>query len=125
MRFVINGVEVFDLPLLVVAPLGAALTFFILWVVSHLAIRYPPLIKGGQNEKPDGPRPPDPVGQGRVNELCKLLDNGWGVEIFANQAGSYTAVARNADGESVITDDFTPDKAFYRLVEKVTTGRIV
>ncbi len=72
---------------------------------------------------------------GHVNDLCKLLDNGYTVSIFRNGIGSYTVVAYHDEsffedfaeglGESHITDDFTPDKAFYRLAEKVTTGRIV
>ena len=62
----------------------------------------------------------------RVNDVCKLLDNHWTIRLFRNGLGSYTAKARNAVTRKVaITDDFTPEKALYRLVEKVTTGRIV
>jgi len=74
----------------------------------------------------------------KVDDLMKLLDNGVAVSIFKNDLGSYTAIAHNMEqsiiweelledqfDESQITDDFTPEKALYRLVEKVTTGRIV
>ncbi len=62
----------------------------------------------------------------RVNDLCKLLDNHWSIRLFRNRLGSYTAKARNAVTCKVVTtDDCTPEKALYRLTEKVTTGRIV
>lgn len=63
----------------------------------------------------------------------KLLDNKWGIVMFKNDLGSYTAVAYR-DGQSIedameyphqITDDFTPSKAMHRLSEKCTLGRIV
>ena len=69
----------------------------------------------------------------KINDIKKLLDNGWQVLLFSNDLGSYTAVAI-ADNQSFeeaqeidrqITDDHEPEKALYRLAEKVTTGRIV
>jgi hypothetical protein len=59
-----------------------------------------------------------------ADEAVKLLDNGWRVTLFKNQLGSYTAKAKNG-AITVITDDFTPSKALYRLTEKAITGRIV
>jgi hypothetical protein len=60
-------------------------------------------------------------------DIQKMLDNGWAVSLFLNGMGSYTAEATKgspAYGQTVITDDFTPLQALYRLAEKVTTGRI-
>jgi len=78
------------------------------------------------------------TGPNKVDDCMKLLDNGYVILLFSNGIGSYTAVAVNADeadgimpchcddfDEWRITDDFTPSKALYRLVEKATTGRIV
>ncbi len=68
----------------------------------------------------------------QADDVQKLLDSGWAVMLYANQMGSYTAVAMKS-GQSPeeaieidrqITDDFTPSQALYRLTEKVTTGRI-
>jgi hypothetical protein len=70
------------------------------------------------------------------DECMKLLDNGWRIVLFKNGLGSYTAKAIkqvNDEGplfetqtrKVVITDDFTPSKALYRLTEKTVTGRIV
>lgn len=84
-----------------------------------------------------------------TDECKKLLDNGWIVQLFRNDMGSYSAVAlsqtaatavQNALDEAlleideddavavskgrVITDDFEPSQALYRLTEKVF-GRIV
>jgi hypothetical protein len=66
-----------------------------------------------------------------ADECKKLLDNGWGVVLYKNDLGSYTAIAVPLEDlppvnteENHITDDFTPSKALYRLTEKVTTGRI-
>jgi hypothetical protein len=60
------------------------------------------------------------------DEFMKLLDNGWRVTLFKNQLGSYTAKAKHVPtSRKVITDDFTPSKALYRLTEKAITGRIV
>jgi hypothetical protein len=68
----------------------------------------------------------------QADDAMKLLDGGWSILIFANEMGSYTAVAlkgqqKLADAmrnDRQITDDFTPSQALYRLTEKVTTGRI-
>ena len=88
-----------------------------------------------------------------ADECKKLLDNGWTVQIFRNDLGSYTAVALSGRArglfqaaldqqtmdlddeeaeeiatvfqkERCITDDFEPSQALYRLTEKVF-GRIV
>jgi hypothetical protein len=83
----------------------------------------------------------------RANDVLKLLDNGYAVLLYRNALGSYTAAAsrepeklaglleaRDSDDdcsfeaefpERQITDDFTPEKALYRLAEKATTGRVV
>lgn len=64
------------------------------------------------------------------DECVKLLDNGWNVVLFKNGLGSYSAVAtkkrlpESVIDDGVITDDFTPAKALYRLTEKVF-GNIV
>lgn len=68
-----------------------------------------------------------------VDDAVKLLDNGWRIVMFRNTLRSYVARAvkpksemeEGTTNEVVITDDFTPSKALYRLIEKVTTGRIV
>jgi len=77
----------------------------------------------------------------RADDAMKVLDNGWGIVLFKNGLGSYTAVAvelvegeeagshqltqlADSDGRTVITDDFTPSQVLYRLAEKVATGRI-
>ncbi len=68
----------------------------------------------------------------KVNDVAKLLDNGWHILIFRNALDSYTARAIRplieGDGgtvnEVVDTDDFTPGDALYRLAEKASTGRI-
>jgi hypothetical protein len=61
-----------------------------------------------------------------ADECKKLLDNGWRIQLFRNELGSYTATAtvriRNAQNH-VVTDDFEPSQALYRLTEKVF-GRI-
>lgn len=84
-----------------------------------------------------------------ADECKKLLDNGWLVQLFKNDMGSYSAVAMSkkatlalekainevrpeaeeSDFDAmqrgrVITDDFEPSQALYRLTEKVF-GRIV
>lgn len=84
-----------------------------------------------------------------ADECKKLLDNGWIVQLYRNELGSYSAVAlsgkaiqitQKALNEAaleieadeaddvkrgrVITDDFEPSQALYRLTEKVF-GRIV
>jgi len=138
MRFVINGSEVFNVTLLVVALVVVAMILFVCGVVNFLSDKEPSLIsKGGVNlPNTSDKRLPSLQGSGgSANDLRKLLDNGHYVLIFRNCLGSYTTVAikpsvslidmiDEAD-DSHITDDFTPKKAFYRLVEKVTTGRIV
>ncbi len=67
------------------------------------------------------------------NDVKKLLDNGWCVCIFRNGLDSYTAFATGQEDavalcedleERLITDDFEPSIALYRLTEKVTTGKI-
>ena len=68
-----------------------------------------------------------------ADECRKLLDNGWGVWLFCNELGSYTAVACKEsealeaamDNDAQITDDITPSKALHRLTEKLVFGRIV
>jgi len=71
-----------------------------------------------------------------ADDVVKLLDNGWRVELFKNQLGSYTAraVKRSRDEQGMVetftkkvvdTDDFTPSKSLYRITEKAITGRIV
>lgn len=60
-----------------------------------------------------------------ADDCMKLLDAGWGILLYRNDLGSYTAEARrDGDHEPMITDDFLPSQALYRLTEKVTTGRI-
>lgn len=58
-----------------------------------------------------------------ADDCMKLLDNGWTVKLFKNGLGSYTARAvkpgKNGAKANVITDDFTPSQALYRLTEKV------
>lgn len=67
-----------------------------------------------------------------ADECKKLLDNGWGITLFKNDLGTYTAIATQ-EGQGIyeaqeidnqITDDFEPSQALYRLTEKVL-GRIV
>jgi len=59
-------------------------------------------------------------------KLTQLLDNGYGVILYKNALGSYTAetfTERNFDGikiQGVVTDDFTPEAAIKRLADKVT-----
>jgi hypothetical protein len=59
----------------------------------------------------DTPKAGDP-------DIQRLLDNGWSIHLYRNALGSYTARARRWD-EKVITDDFLPSQALFRLVEKV------
>ena len=66
-----------------------------------------------------------------ADECKRLLDNGWRITLFQNDIGSYTAVARSPRAgrltgrrRSVVTDDFEPSQALYRVTEKVF-GRIV
>ena len=65
-----------------------------------------------------------------ADECKKLLDNGWNVVLFKNNLGSYSAVAtkqgvpRKVIEAGVITDDFDPSAALFRLTEKVY-GNIV
>lgn len=68
-----------------------------------------------------------------ADECKKLLDNQWSIIIYANALGSYTAMATKAPLVNVIdefeertglktcvlTDDFEPSAALYRLTEKV------
>ena len=70
----------------------------------------------------------------RVDDVAKLLDNGWTIQLFRNALGSYTARAVPSGilckesgylAVGIDTDDFTVSKALYRLTEKVTTGRLV
>ena len=61
----------------------------------------------------------------KADDIAKLRDNGWLVELFRNGLGSYTAKATNPDFLTVETDDFTVTDALYRLSEKAITGRIV
>ena len=71
-----------------------------------------------------------------ADDSMKLLDNGWRIELFANQLGSYTARAarpKSYDGcdpetsptihEVVDSADVTPSKALYRLTKAVTEQR--
>lgn len=65
-----------------------------------------------------------------IDDIRKVLDNGWRVTLFRNGLGSYTARARRprrdrTKKDVIETDDFTPSKALYRLAEKTITGRIV
>jgi hypothetical protein len=60
----------------------------------------------------------------KADDCQKLLDNGWSILLYKNELGSYTADAMNRNDDNVVTDDFTPSQALYRLTEKVTTGRI-
>lgn len=65
-----------------------------------------------------------------ADECKRLLDNGWSITIYRNQLGSYTARASCGDRNTgrprlkIITDDFEPSQALYRLTEKVF-GKIV
>jgi hypothetical protein len=67
-----------------------------------------------------------------ADECKKLLDNKWGITLFKNDLGTYTAVASRPgqniaeamEVDSQITDDFEPSQTLYRLTEKVY-GRIV
>ena len=52
-------------------------------------------------------------------EICKLLDNGWKLEIYKNGLGSYTVEALHKTGAVEITDDFLPEKAFDCMVDKI------
>ncbi len=67
----------------------------------------------------------DPVEHNKVDDISKLLDNGWSVTLFRSDLGSYSARAHHPDRRDVVTDDSLPSAALYRLAEKVTTGRIV
>jgi hypothetical protein len=58
-----------------------------------------------------------------ADNCMKLLDNGWTIQMYRNGLGSYTAVAIGQN-EKMLTDDFTPSQALYRLTEKVF-GNIV
>ncbi len=71
-----------------------------------------------------------------ADECKKLLDNGWGIAMFRNDLGSYTAVAVTprecnafdsfiVDNDAHLTDDFEPSQALYRLTEKVLCDNIV
>lgn len=86
-----------------------------------------------------GEIPPNPNPTPRLaDESKKLLDNGWSIIIYTNAMGSYTAMATKTPlsdvihqfekktglKTSVITDDFEPSAALYRLTEKVF-GNIV
>lgn len=72
-------------------------------------------------------------------KVTQMLDNGWSVELFRNELGTYTAVGQHEneqliariaelnqglceivdeDGD-VVTDDFTPEQALTRLAYKV------
>ncbi len=73
----------------------------------------------------------------RPDECKRLLDNGWGIVLFASGLGSYTAVALGRDRvedvraskavrsavkdipDNQITDDFEPGQALTRLAAKV------
>lgn len=64
-----------------------------------------------------------------ADECKRLLDSGWRIQLFRNRLGSYTARATSGGGREgrirkVITDDFEPSQALYRLTEKVF-GNIV
>lgn len=69
-----------------------------------------------------------------ADESKRLLDNGWRITLFKNDLGSYTARASKFVGDTdecdddeaqtIITDDFEPSQALYRLTEKVY-GNIV
>ena len=52
-------------------------------------------------------------------EFCKLLDIGWKFEIYKNDIGSYTVEALHKSGAEEITDDFLPEKALDRMVDKI------
>lgn len=65
-----------------------------------------------------------------ADECKKLLDNGWSITLFKCELGSYAAKAvHSVEGTSesdppgseriVITDDFEPSQALYRITEKV------
>jgi hypothetical protein len=66
-----------------------------------------------------------------ADECKRLLDNGWRIQLFANDLGSYTARATSGGGVTgkpirrVETDDFEPSQALYRLTEKALLRRIV
>jgi len=63
-----------------------------------------------------------------LNEIAKVLDNGWKIALFRNMLDSYTAVAINLEetiehameNYTQITDDFSPTKVLYRLSEKIS-----
>lgn len=70
-----------------------------------------------------------------ADECKKLLDNGWGIVLYKNQLGSYTACAvipKHMDDihgavkkyNDLLTDDFEPSQALYRLTEKVLNDEI-
>ncbi len=64
-------------------------------------------------------------------DLAKLLDNGWIVSLYANDLGSYTAMAfpaedtnipemaDQADEQGWLTDHHTPRQAITQLADKI------
>jgi hypothetical protein len=72
----------------------------------------------------EGDLPPGKPTPKLADECKKLLDNGWDIQLFKNKLGSYTAAANHATRKGVMTDDFEPSAALYRLTEKVY-GNIV
>lgn len=90
-------------------------------------------------EREPGDAIPEPYNTPKLaDESKKLLDNGWSIILYANALGSYTAMATKTPlsdvihnfekktglKTSVITDDFEPSAALYRLTEQVF-GNIV
>ena len=81
------------------------------------------------------------------NSCMKLLDNGWTIQIYRNQMGSYTAVALSSAMQKALDDstpfvdddlfdkalfesrymveDKTPLKALTSLTEKIVFNRII
>lgn len=70
-----------------------------------------------------------------ADESKRLLDNGWQIKLWKNDMGSYSAKATNfkpcssddpprVERVVIVTDDFEPSQALYRLTEKIF-GNIV
>ena len=66
-----------------------------------------------------------------MNDIKRLLDNGFAVVLFANQLGSYTSFAvlhdhedlqlamEDADEQGGLTDHHTPEQSVAQLADKV------
>ena len=69
----------------------------------------------------------------QVNDMARLLDDGWKIALFKNELGSYTARALRPTHESpegvindvIQVDEVVPPLALYGLIKKVVTERVI